>query len=117
MEWLFETSPQSHRRNDQGCLLTNLSAAVYTKERRNERASCIGGFMESQMGVNGFKSVRPTTFKALSFTTCNVYASLMKRQPTGFVFEVCDGARLSARQDRLVLEYEPFCNRHSAEHP
>lgn len=40
--------------------------------------------------------------------------SLMNRQPTGFVFEVCDGAHRSMRQDRLVLEYEPTCNRHSA---
>jgi len=39
--------------------------------------------------------------------------SLMKRQPAGFVFEVCQGARRSARQDRLVLEYEPACNRRS----
>ena len=38
---------------------------------------------------------------------------LMKRQPTGFVFEICDEARRSARQDRLVLEYEPVCNRHA----
>src|SRR5712692_10216504 len=37
--------------------------------------------------------------------------SLMKRQPTGFVFEPCDGVRRQARQDRLVLEYEPTCNR------
>jgi hypothetical protein len=37
---------------------------------------------------------------------------LMKRQPTGFVFEVCDRARRLARMDRLVLEYEPTCNRH-----
>src|ERR1700675_1842355 len=43
-------------------------------------------------------------------------ASLMKRQPTGFVFEICDEARRSARQDRLVLEYEPVCNRSSAVH-
>ena len=42
------------------------------------------------------------------------YASLMKRKPTGFVFEVCDGARRPARQDRLVLEYEPTCNRHAS---
>lgn len=46
----------------------------------------------------------------------DLYASLMKRQPTGFVFEVCDGARRSARQDRLVLEYEPVCNRHAQAH-
>jgi hypothetical protein len=44
-------------------------------------------------------------------------ASLMKRQPTGFVFEICDGARRPARQDRLVLEYEPVCNRHSSVQP
>jgi hypothetical protein len=44
----------------------------------------------------------------------DLYASLMKRQPTGFVFEICDGARRPARQDRLVLEYEPVCNRSSS---
>jgi hypothetical protein len=41
----------------------------------------------------------------------DLYTSLMKRQPTGFVFEVCEGTRRTARQDRLVLEYEPRCNR------
>ena len=44
----------------------------------------------------------------------DLYTSLMKRQPTGFVFEICDEARRSARQDRLVLEYEPTCNRQSS---
>jgi|SRR5579872_4794180 len=44
-------------------------------------------------------------------------ASLMKRQPTGFVFETCVGARRSARQDRLVLEYAPVCNRQSSVRP
>ena len=39
--------------------------------------------------------------------------TLVKRQPTGFVFEVCDQVRRLARQDRLVLEYEPACNRRS----
>ena len=47
----------------------------------------------------------------------DLYASIMKRQPTGFVFEVCDRARRPARQDRLVLEYEPTENRHSSRHP
>jgi hypothetical protein len=37
--------------------------------------------------------------------------ALMKRLPTGFSFEVCDPAGRPARQDRLVLEYEPACNR------
>ena len=41
----------------------------------------------------------------------------MKRQPTGFVFEVCDPAERSSRQDRLVSEYEPFCNRRLAPRP
>jgi len=39
---------------------------------------------------------------------------LMLRQPAGFVFEVCLGASRLTRQDRLVLEYEPTCNPHSA---
>jgi hypothetical protein len=37
-------------------------------------------------------------------------SGLMKRQPTGFVYEVCPGYEW-ARQDRLVQEYEPTCNR------
>jgi hypothetical protein len=39
--------------------------------------------------------------------------SLLERQPTGFVFEVCDRARRPARQGRLIFEYEPACNRQS----
>jgi len=38
---------------------------------------------------------------------------LMRSKPAGFVFEVCDRARRPARQDRLVHEYGPACNRHS----
>jgi hypothetical protein len=41
--------------------------------------------------------------------------SVMARAPTGFVFEVCDGAARPARQDRLVFEYEPPCNRQSSQ--
>lgn len=37
---------------------------------------------------------------------------LLKRHPTGFVFELCDRAGRPNRQDRLVQEYEPTCNRH-----
>jgi hypothetical protein len=37
----------------------------------------------------------------------------LRLQPTGFVFEVCEPATRPNRQDRLVLEYEPFCNRSS----
>lgn len=42
--------------------------------------------------------------------------SLLKRQPMGFVFEVCDQARRPARQNRLVFEYEPSCNRYWSRH-
>ena len=41
----------------------------------------------------------------------DLYTTLMQRQPTGFVFEVCQGSHRMARQDRLVHEYEPVCNR------
>jgi len=37
--------------------------------------------------------------------------TVMEQQPTGFVFEVCEVARLASRHDRLVLEYEPRLNR------
>ena len=36
---------------------------------------------------------------------------LLMRVPTGFVFERCVPAERRARQDRLILEYGPVCNR------
>ncbi len=39
--------------------------------------------------------------------------SLMKQAPTGFVFEMCDSAHRPARQNRLISEYAPTCNRQS----
>jgi hypothetical protein len=36
---------------------------------------------------------------------------LMRSKPAGFVFEVCERARRPGRQDRLVHEYGPTCNR------
>jgi len=41
------------------------------------------------------------------------HTSLMQRGPTGFVYEVCDRAGRTSRQDRLVFEYEPAINRHA----
>ena len=38
-------------------------------------------------------------------------SALLKRLPTGFVFELCNARERRARQDRLILEYEPVCNR------
>lgn len=37
-------------------------------------------------------------------------SALLKRGPTGFVFELCDPAGRLARQNRLVVEYAPVCN-------
>lgn len=41
-------------------------------------------------------------------------SALMKKQPRGFVFEICEEARWVMRHDRLVLEYEPVCNRQAS---
>lgn len=38
-------------------------------------------------------------------------STMMRRVPTGFVFEICDGSRRPSRQGRLVQEYGPVCNR------
>jgi len=42
---------------------------------------------------------------------------LMQSKPAGFVFEACDRDRRPARQDRLIHEYGPTCNRHSTRRP
>ena len=44
----------------------------------------------------------------------SVSTSVMVRKPTGFVFELCERAHRPARQDRLILEYGPACNRHAS---
>ena len=41
----------------------------------------------------------------------NQDSGLMAKQPTGFVFEICNAGHCSTRQNHLVLEYEPVCNR------
>jgi predicted GIY-YIG superfamily endonuclease len=42
--------------------------------------------------------------------------ALLRKQPTGFVYEACEPAKRAGRQDRLVLEYEPTCNRDGSWH-
>jgi len=37
--------------------------------------------------------------------------TLKKREPTGFVFEICGQAQRASRQNSLVGEYGPSCNR------
>jgi hypothetical protein len=44
------------------------------------------------------------------------FGTSVTRKPTGFVFEVCERPHRLARQDRLILEYQPTCNRHWSGH-
>ena len=37
--------------------------------------------------------------------------AILKWGPTGFVFEACSGDQRRIRQDCLILEYAPICNR------
>ncbi len=70
-------------------------------------------------GVFGISSAREWIYigesdniqQALLLLFAGNSSPLMARQPTGFVFELCHAAVRTARQDRLVMEYEPVCNR------
>lgn len=81
--------------------------------------SAIRIFAPAQSGVYGISNAREWIYvgaadniqAALLSHLAAPETSLMQREPTGFVFEVCDGASRPVRQDRLVLEYGPACNR------
>lgn len=81
--------------------------------------SAIRIFAPAQSGVYGISNAREWIYigtaddiqEALLGHLAAPETLLMQREPTGFVFEVCDGERRPLRQDRLVLEYEPACNR------
>jgi len=70
-------------------------------------------------GVYGISNAREWIFigetadiqGALLAHVRELHTSMMERKPTGFVFEICDQTRRPSRQDRLVFEYEPICNR------
>lgn len=75
-------------------------------------------FAPSTSGVYGISNAREWLYVG---ETANIQAalighlkdpttSLKKKLPTGFVFEVCDGASRSGRQDRLIHEYSPLFN-------
>ncbi len=55
-------------------------------------------------------NIRATLLDHIGQSTSDV----MTRKPTGFVFEACVKDRRTTRQDRLILEYEPVCNRRPA---
>jgi hypothetical protein len=70
-------------------------------------------------GVYGISSAREWIFVG---ETDNILASLLDhlqesgtmlhgRRPTGFTYELCPYHSRLARQDRLVVELEPVCNR------
>lgn len=62
--------------------------------------------------IGSTENIQETLMRHLEETD----TSLAKRLPTGFVFEVCEQAQRSRRQDELVREYEPVCNRHWSGH-
>jgi hypothetical protein len=72
-------------------------------------------------GVYGLSNAREWIFVGESE---NIKASLLShlqaanravadRAPTGFTFEVCSAPARFARQDRLIQELEPVCNRNT----
>jgi hypothetical protein len=86
---------------------------------RNFSTNSVREFAPAQSGVYGISNANEWIYigeadnilEALLLHLRDLDTSLQKMHPTGFVFEVCDHAGRSARQDRLVLEYEPTCNR------
>ena len=82
----------------------------------------VGTYAPSSPGVYGISNAREWIYighadnirRALLDWFQDQDSVLMRKQPRGFVFEVCDEARWATRQDRLVLEYEPACNRNSS---
>ncbi len=96
-------------------------------EQLTPRTFTTGGvqmYAPSAAGVYGISNAREWVYigqtddiqGALLAHLRNAQTPLMKREPTGFVFEVCEGTLRSARQDRLILEYEPACNRMQTGH-
>jgi hypothetical protein len=84
----------------------------------------IRAFAPAEAGVYGISNAREWLYIGVSENIQGAllnhlddrHTTLMKREPTGFVFEVCSQGRGPGRQDRLILEYEPTCNRNSTRH-
>ncbi len=86
---------------------------------RSFTATSVRANAPASSGIYGISNAREWLFIG---ETDNIQASLLrdlqqgdsallKRLPTGFVFELCRAAERLTRQDRLILEYEPVCNR------
>lgn len=86
--------------------------------------SAVASYAPAASGVYGVSNAREWIYIGETDDIRTTLFGLLKElstsfpgsQPTGFVFEVCHRALCPARQDRLVLEYEPRCNRHPLRH-
>ena len=54
-------------------------------------------------------NIRATLLRHLT----EMHTPLQEREPTGFVFEICVAYNRITRQERLIQEYQPACNRRS----
>jgi hypothetical protein len=92
---------------------------------RNLTAGGVRAYAPQASGVYGISNAREWIYigesdniqTALRDHLGDVGTPIMEREPTGFVFEVCDSAKRLARQGRLVFEYGPACNRTPARQP
>lgn len=86
---------------------------------RKFSAASVVMYAPSLPGVYGLSNSREWVFIA---ETDNIRSALIKQleqadsavrkmNPTGFVFEVCSASARAVRQDRLIHEYGPVCNR------
>jgi hypothetical protein len=86
---------------------------------RSFTAASVRAHAPAASGVYGVSNAREWIYIG---ETDNIQASLLhelqesepeivNRHATGFVFEVCVAAHRLARQNRLILEYEPVRNR------
>jgi len=84
-------------------------------------ADSIQAYAPRTSGVYGISNAQEWVFIDEADDICNALlahvnqpdSTVMRHHPTGFVFEICDRARRSARKLRLILEYDPGCNRRS----
>ena len=86
---------------------------------RSFNVSSVRAYAPTLSGVYGISNAREWVYigetdniqEALLGHLRDLDSDVMKRQPTGFVVEVCDRANRLTRQDRLILEYKPTCGR------
>jgi hypothetical protein len=85
---------------------------------RSLNANAVRNFAPEMPGVYGVSNAREWIFiaetgnirAALLDHLANPANSVMRRKPTGFVFETCGYDRQPGRRESLVREYKPVCN-------